>query len=980
VGHLIAWVKVPFLSSSVPTRIYLYYGNAESPNQENPKVVWDTSYKLVLHLDEASGTNLDSTVNGNNAIAFGDAGQGAPGKIGSGVSFDGINDFLQVPHNADLTGFDEAFTASFWVKLTDTSRRQTFLNKYTTVNNQRAWSIDYEASRGLGLFTSQNGQSFRYYYAAFTPTANIWYHISVIWLSGQTPLFFINGMSTPVTFSSWTAYSSIFNNVGVPLDIGRCTYETNRYLAGFMDEVSISNIQRSSGYLLTSYRNQADPSTFYSVGPEEGLAPLILNENPRDGAVNILISLSELRFDLLSTKGSLLNYTVVTSPNIGSGSGSNVSSGSYSIPISGLSGSTIYSWTVEVTDGTFVTSKTYHFTTVAVHGPPIHSAPLLVSSSETNSTNGYLICRNQSTTDPDGDKVTNIYNWYKNDVSLTNLLMSFDLNNSATVKDYSGYGNNGVIQGATWINNGVVGGAYRFDGDDLILVPDSPTLDGNGAWSQLTIEFWVKPDALLMGTLLIAKKAATANTGSYMVGFQTSSPSPPNTVFAGVTIGGTWYDVWNNTATVLASNVWHHVVVTYQSGPGITIYINGVPKANRPLTGLIDAGSDGEPLFIGSSGQSLPANSHRYLIGAMDEVRIYPFALTPEQIFQRYTETKDGFSSSSTIVPQETRSENGPEVWKCAVTPNDGLYDGETKFSNNIALAEPCIINENPRNLAVAVSTSTATLSFDLIDLQGDLLNYTVTTSPNIGSRSQSNVLPGRYSVSIRGLQAGTLYTWTVHVTDGVHATTKTFQFYTSFITQKWVRTNLAYGFSGVITANLDDDPYEEIIMAGEGAVICLDGQTGSIQWTFSNPNIGFFCQPQMADLDKDGKFEIIVPIQFPPAVVALRGNNGTVWWQVSLTGGGREGSITSSPVVADIDRNGYPTIFVGREDAIAPFNGGIVAISWNGKIIAETWAYRPCSGGLSLADVNNDGVFELFMGDRASPGNGTLALNAHTL
>ena len=194
------------------------------------------------------------------------------------------------------------------------------------------------------------------------------------------------------------------------------------------------------------------------------------------------------------------------------------------------------------------------------------------------------------------------------------------------------------------------------------------------------------------------------------------------------------------------------------------------------------------------------------------------------------------------------------------------------------------------------------------------------------------------------------------------------------FVSQKWVTTGLPRGFSGVVTANLDSDPYEEVIMAGEGRVVCLDGQTGAVQWTYSNSNIGFYCQPQIADLDSNGNFEVVVPIWFPPAIVVLR-NTGSVWWTVSISGGGHEGSITGSPVVADIDGNGYKTIFVGREDAIEPYNGGIVSISWNGHIIAETWAYRPCSGGLSLADVDGNGVFELFMGDRATPGDGVRAL-----
>ena len=32
---------------------------------------------------------------------------------------------------------------------------------------------------------------------------------------------------------------------------------------------------------------------------------------------------------------------------------------------------------------------------------------------------------------------------------------------------------------------------------------------------------------------------------------------------------------------------------------------------------------------------------------------------------------------------------------------------------------------------------------------------------------------------------------------------------------------------------------------------------------------------------------------------------------------------------------------------------------------MAQTFTWRPCSGGLSLADTDNDGVFELYQGDR---------------
>ena len=58
--------------------------------------------------------------------------------------------------------------------------------------------------------------------------------------------------------------------------------------------------------------------------------------------------------------------------------------------------------------------------------------------------------------------------------------------------------------------------------------------------------------------------------------------------------------------------------------------------------------------------------------GTIDEVKIYPRVLTPEQLYQNYLCTKDGCTTSSVIVSEEIRLD---EIWKCLVTPNDGMYD-----------------------------------------------------------------------------------------------------------------------------------------------------------------------------------------------------------------------------------------------------------------------------------------------------------------
>ena len=58
----------------------------------------------------------------------------------------------------------------------------------------------------------------------------------------------------------------------------------------------------------------------------------------------------------------------------------------------------------------------------------------------------------------------------------------------------------------------------------------------------------------------------------------------------------------------------------------------------------------------------------------------------------------------------------------------------------------------------------------------------------------------------------------------------------------------------------------------------------------------------------------------------------------------------------------------------------------YQGNIIAQNFNWRSCSGGLSLADTDNDGEFELYMGDRrmyygdGNYGKGTIAYWARNM
>ena len=62
---LLAWVRVPSISSTVNTDIYMYYGNGSASNQQNVNGTWDSDFVMVNHLHETGATQRDSTANDN---------------------------------------------------------------------------------------------------------------------------------------------------------------------------------------------------------------------------------------------------------------------------------------------------------------------------------------------------------------------------------------------------------------------------------------------------------------------------------------------------------------------------------------------------------------------------------------------------------------------------------------------------------------------------------------------------------------------------------------------------------------------------------------------------------------------------------------------------------------------------------------------------------------------------------------------------
>ena len=283
--------------------------------------------------------------------------------------------------------------------------------------------------------------------------------------------------------------------------------------------------------------------------------------------------------------------------------------------------------------------------------------PMLISSLRTNTVDEDLICFNYTIV-PDVNALTYIYKWIVNGNSLTELLMSFDSNNTTNVKDYSGNEHSGTINSATWTNNGVVGGAYYFDGSSDHISIDLPSVFNDFSSNDFTISTWIKSSSISDDWRVVLE--ARKDNKNFVKIFQFGTE-----IHFGVCEDGTKHAVRTENLT---SDIWYYITGSWDaSEKTIELYING--NISQETGNRNYALGAHEGLTVGHA-----SASSRFWLGYIDELQIYDHILSRDQIYQNYLCTKDGDSDKSVIVSEETSLNN---IWQCIVFPNDSLRDGD---------------------------------------------------------------------------------------------------------------------------------------------------------------------------------------------------------------------------------------------------------------------------------------------------------------
>jgi hypothetical protein len=299
---------------------------------------------------------------------------------------------------------------------------------------------------------------------------------------------------------------------------------------------------------------------------------------------------------------------------------------------------------------------------------PPGDIPILISSLKTNSPDEDLICLSYPIK-PNVNATTYIYSWKLNGFPFAELVMPFNTADNFTTKDYSGNGYDGTNNGANWISQGKIGGAYEFDGSSEYLSLDLPTVFNDIPNNDFTISLWITSDDNIADNSIALM--GSKNTQNFIKLFQYGGEMHFGVCSDGIKQAVRSENILNDT--------WYHIAGVWTASTNeLLMYVNGNEYDETGYRQFaLGAGAGLLELGHGSA-------SSKFWNGIIDELEIYDRALTKEQIYQIYLATRDGSYEQRVIISSLTT--NG-DSWQCIVTPNDGNIDDTPVESNIIRIS-----------------------------------------------------------------------------------------------------------------------------------------------------------------------------------------------------------------------------------------------------------------------------------------------------
>lgn len=593
--------------------------------------------------DKSGNGNNGTTVIGTNTTGM-NCTLGA--KYGNSCNFDGTDDYVAV---GDLDTFDfeenDSFAVSAWVKTNSSNaNHRIIVSNQSNISTVAGFSLFKRTSNGLAGIRIADGDSSAEVLSSITWN-NEWSHlVGVVDRNLEMITLYING--EPV---GTTTISENVNSIGTntPLTIGARNSGSYNW-EGDIDEVRIYNRALSADEVKKLYTWAPGPVAYYDFEEGSGVTVNDKSGNGYDGSLTgspervtgkfgkgIQLN-GTSQFVNIGVGTSLVNtisfwvYPQTTTEyfiNIASTT-DYISATAGTISATGFTSPSIY---VNGSESTQLTAGTWQFITVTS------------STSENAST--FEIGRTGGSNYLEGliDDVR-IYNYARTQEQILEDMnaghpaigtpvgsavtkYSFDEGYGDTAHDTSPQGNNGDLAGDAvtcptagncpdWTQDGKFGKALSFAGDDYLEASD-PLTSG----SDHTISAWIyrtgSPDG--------------SNGGGIVGSWQTNQGymlwlAPDNTLAYPINASSHL-----NSGVTTTINTWYHVVGTYD-GSTARIYVDGVLQNSQADTFT----SSGAALQIGAYAQA----SSTTFPGIIDEVAIYQFAASDEQVALIFNQSK----------------------------------------------------------------------------------------------------------------------------------------------------------------------------------------------------------------------------------------------------------------------------------------------------------------------------------------------------
>jgi autotransporter-associated beta strand protein len=267
-GQSRVWVQIPAFTNNATIWMLWRRAGLTAPVYTTDGSTWSAGYVAVAHLSEASGAVRDSSPYRNNGTQIGFPVQAAPGMIGTGVQFDGLDDLISF---GTVGRPYDNFTFSAWVRTSLGHEIDAESTSSTAGTSGQKYAFDVEtggaSSSSAGLSVGTNGLSVYELASSYMPPLAVssnaigsgWNFVTVTYLNRQ-PRIYRNGSLV------CTGLASPRSPIYAPYRIGGQVANSYGFFNGFMDEVRISSLSRSTNWIWAEYMNIASNSVLASYG------------------------------------------------------------------------------------------------------------------------------------------------------------------------------------------------------------------------------------------------------------------------------------------------------------------------------------------------------------------------------------------------------------------------------------------------------------------------------------------------------------------------------------------------------------------------------------------------------------------------------------------------------------------------------------------------------------------------------------------